>query len=251
MISKLITLFLLVASASAHMEMANPPARRSQYSKYYQDHDMVDWDNDAPLDPNQGRPFPCRGFPEGPAEVTLKAGEPFTIKLRGSATHGGGHCQFALKYRVNGRDTPFVVFNTVMEKCPLNYDYTMTLPATAPGGKAVLAWTWVNAVGNREYYMNCADVNIVGPTQSCMAGKELFVCNYPGYPTIPEFALDPEHGRHYFNERKDTQLCVGKQKTSVKGQKSPSEHDKPSKPRRPQRPTPKQRHTHAAQEKDE
>ncbi|KAI7833922.1 hypothetical protein BX661DRAFT_169026 [Kickxella alabastrina] len=36
--------------------------------------------------------------------------------------------------------------------------YTFTLPAGLPGtSNAIFAWTWVNAVGNREFYNNCGE----------------------------------------------------------------------------------------------
>lgn len=59
----------------------------------------------------------------------------------------------------------------------------MKLPANLPScEKCTFAWTWINAVGNREYYMNCADVKIIGTQQGNIAGKSLYVANLPGYP---------------------------------------------------------------------
>ncbi|KAL1924239.1 uncharacterized protein VTP21DRAFT_7274 [Calcarisporiella thermophila] len=208
-----LALLALSTAVLAHMEVAYPPPRRSKYSNYYKSIGQIDYDMKSPLNPDQW-PFPCRNFPEGPAETTLKAGSNIQVQIVGTATHNGGHCQFALQYP--GSD--FVVFHTIMEECPLSKNYTVPIPASAPAGKATFAWTWVNALGNREYYMNCADVNIDGPTKSCMKGKELAVANYPGYPTIPEFHKDPTHGRKYFDQRKDTQVCNSKSATNqIKG----------------------------------
>jgi len=37
------------------------------------------------------------------------------------------------------------------------------VPASLPDSKNVLfAWAWFNNVGNREFYMNCASVDVVG-----------------------------------------------------------------------------------------
>ncbi|KAL1924238.1 uncharacterized protein VTP21DRAFT_7273 [Calcarisporiella thermophila] len=193
---------------------------------YYRSKGQIDYDMNAPLNPRQvaNWPFPCRGYPVGPAEVTFKAGQSLRVILEGSATHGGGHCQFALQYN-NG---PFVVFETFMERCPLDKQYTVTIPSTAPAGNAVFVWTWVNAIGNREYYMNCADIIIEGPSKSCLKGKELAVVNYPGYPTIPEFSQDPTHGRKYFDNRKDIEVCVGRTGIAAdKGTRKSKHHKRP------------------------
>jgi len=45
--------------------------------------------------------------------------------------------------------------------CPLNSTYNFTIPSSAPSGQALFAWTWQNYKGNREYYMNCAAVQIL------------------------------------------------------------------------------------------
>lgn len=40
------------------------------------------------------------------------------------------------------------------------YDFNM--PSDVANGDALFAWTWFNYEGNREMYMNCADVTITG-----------------------------------------------------------------------------------------
>ncbi|KAL1924187.1 uncharacterized protein VTP21DRAFT_7222 [Calcarisporiella thermophila] len=228
MISKLLfiplTLLVITSITLAHMEMAFPPPRRSKYSEYYRKNGNIDYNMNSPLNPSQW-PYPCRGFPVGPAEFTFKAGSSLKVQLAGSATHGGGHCQFALQYD-NGQ---FVVFHTIFDECPLSKNYTVTIPSTAPNGKAAFVWTWVNAIGNREYYMNCADVNIDGPAQSCMDGLEQVVLNYPGYPTIPEFSQDPTHGKQHFNNRKPARVCRGGASAQSKN-KSKKPKKKPNTP---------------------
>ncbi|KAJ2388910.1 hypothetical protein GGI05_003653, partial [Coemansia sp. RSA 2603] len=77
-------------------------------------------------------------------------------------------------------------------------DYTFNLPTDLPSSdKAVFAWTWVNAIGNREFYMNCADIAIKG-TSSSYTGKQMTIANHDGYPTIPEFSGDYTTGLSYY-----------------------------------------------------
>jgi hypothetical protein len=64
----------------------------------------------------------------------------------------------------------------------------VTIPSSAPPGNATLTWTWVNAAGNREYYMNCVDVTLTGgPKDGKVTGPQNLVANMPNAPTIPEF----------------------------------------------------------------
>ncbi|KAJ1788165.1 hypothetical protein LPJ59_005584, partial [Coemansia sp. RSA 2399] len=77
--------------------------------------------------------------------------------------------------------------------------YTFDLPSDLPGtDHAVFAWTWVNAAGNREFYMNCGDVAIEGSAGS-YTGKEVTIANYgAGYPVIAEFNGDYDIGIEYY-----------------------------------------------------
>jgi hypothetical protein len=54
-----------------------------------------------------------------------------------------------------------------------------TVPADAPAGEALFAWTWFNQVGNREMYMNCATVTITGGSGGAglSALPDMFVAN--------------------------------------------------------------------------
>lgn len=76
-----------------------------------------------------------------------------------SANHGGGSCQISLS--TDGAKT-FTVLQSIIGNCPTsgtsNLDFT--IPADAPTGNHVLAWTWHNQIGNREMYMNCASVTL-------------------------------------------------------------------------------------------
>ncbi|KAJ2862313.1 hypothetical protein GGI22_002229 [Coemansia erecta] len=78
--------------------------------------------------------------------------------------------------------------------------YTFTLPKELPNSDSVIfAWSWVNAIGNREFYMNCADVAITGSSSSSYTGKQMVIANHNGYPTIPAFGGDYTTGLQYYN----------------------------------------------------
>lgn len=130
-----------------------------------------------PLAPD-GSNFPCfvpadkMVFPSN-AE-TLTAGTASSIKLGGSAVHGGGSCQVSITYDMPPRkDSVYRVLHSFQGGCPENnsgnralgdskeYEFGFTVPSEVAAGKAVLVWTWFNRIGNREMYMRCAPVNIV------------------------------------------------------------------------------------------
>ncbi|KAJ1910091.1 hypothetical protein LPJ71_003296, partial [Coemansia sp. S17] len=107
---------------------------------------------------------------------------------------------FSLSY--DGGNT-FVVVYQVLGRCfgadQGTRQYTFGLPAGLPGSdKVVFAWTWVNAIGNREFYMNCADVAIKGGSAP-YTGKQMTIANHNGYPTIPEFSGSFDTGANYYN----------------------------------------------------
>ncbi|KAJ2842031.1 hypothetical protein J3B02_005701, partial [Coemansia erecta] len=134
--------------------------------------------------------------PYASPSATWTAGQSVTVKFNPSAAiHSGGNCEFSISY--DGGKT-FAVIHQELRYCFLGSkpasltntatvsSYTFNLPADLPSSdKAVFAWTWVNASGNREFYMNCADVAIKGGSSSSYTGKEMTIANYPGYPTIP------------------------------------------------------------------
>ncbi|KAJ1769752.1 hypothetical protein LPJ74_003777 [Coemansia sp. RSA 1843] len=122
-------------------------------------------------------------------------------------SHSGGHAEFSISYD-GGK--AFVVLIQVLRyvfvgKYPGAITnevsvlaYYIKLPDKLPSSdKAVFAWTWVNASGNREFYMNCADVAIKGTSDS-ITGKEMTIVNYPNYPTVPEFKRNYETAINYY-----------------------------------------------------
>ncbi|KAJ9086610.1 hypothetical protein DSO57_1002332 [Entomophthora muscae] len=162
--------FLTMSLVLAHMKLTNPAPRRSKHNSGYKD---IDYDMTSPLG---GRfSYPCRGFPEGPVSKKYTAGKNFTVTLGGSATHGGGHCQFAMSF--DGQD--FVVIQTELGTClKSGKSFPVQIPKNFPSGRAVFAWVWNNRVGNREMYMNCADIEITGGSGTSYTGPELLIANF-------------------------------------------------------------------------
>lgn len=167
----------LISTATAHMEMTNPPPIRSKYNPFTTN---IDYDMINPLD-KSGSNFPCKGYhtlfdtPQGASVATWQPGETHTISLAGSATHNGGSCQVSISY---DRGASFTVLKSWIGNCPLKPDWTFTLPAVMPKGEALFAWSWHNNIGNREMYMNCAHITIGGNSPGAITGRpSLFVAN--------------------------------------------------------------------------
>lgn len=182
----IITLLANIFICNSHSFMNYPVCRRSKYSSYYVNKNLVDYNIMAPLN-IYGYTFPCKGFPEGPAITTIKSNKVQINIEPSNPIHGGGHCQFGITYD----SKTFIVLKQVISTCLLNDSkYEMILPKI-PNGKLTIFWTSINAIGNREYYMDCADVEVKIPdnnvTDDIINGKELIVVNLPGYKIIPEF----------------------------------------------------------------
>lgn len=79
-----------------------------------------------------------------------------------------------------------MVIEQVDGGCPdAGFEWPVKLPDNLPSnGKAVLGWTWINAVGNRELYMNCADIAIQGGPGSSIGGAGLLLANIGGHEIV-------------------------------------------------------------------
>ncbi|TGO86228.1 hypothetical protein BPOR_0322g00080 [Botrytis porri] len=158
----------LVAVSNAHMIMTSPVP----YG--------VDTLNNSPLEAS-GADFPCKqrdGVYAVTTQNTMELGGSYDLAFKGSAVHGGGSCQVSITYdETPSASSTFKVIHSIVGGCPMkniagnngdNKDavdpdtYNFTIPSTLPAGKATLAWTWFNKVGNREMYMNCAPVTLTG-----------------------------------------------------------------------------------------
>ena len=160
LLSLLTCICLLTSTASAHVQMSKPFPLRSNLDPQTPG-ELRDYDMTAPLQAD-GSNFPCKGYHKdatGRTVAQYQAGQKYDMQLSGSATHLGGSCQLSLSY--DGGAT-FKVIKSMIGGCPISQQYDFTIPASAPSGKALFAWTWLNFEGNREFYMNCAEVEIVG-----------------------------------------------------------------------------------------
>jgi hypothetical protein len=167
----------------------------------------------APKDPlhADGSDFPCHGvsLPKTGGQK-LVAGSSFQMEfdigISGSnnAVHGGGSCQLAITYETEDARNPDVwrVIFSIEGGCPANtagnlspravscesdqqadcvHGWNIPLPQGLTSGHAILSWTWFNAVGNREMYQNCVDVDIVNGTGRQMDSlPALYIANING-----------------------------------------------------------------------
>lgn len=155
---------LLGASGSlAHMTMSDPaPLRSKDNPNAGQD---VDYEQKNPISSDE---FPCKntlkliGTDAGASVADYKAGESYSATIEGSADHEGGSCQFSLSY---DKGETWKVIQSIIGDCPVSggASFDFTIPADAPDSdEAVFSWSWINKVGNREFYQNCAVVSISG-----------------------------------------------------------------------------------------
>ncbi|KAI4635307.1 uncharacterized protein J4E87_000257 [Alternaria ethzedia] len=182
----------LAASATAHMIMDYPvPYGKASL-------------NSSPLAPGD---YPCKQR-SGMYEVTemnqWDAGETKTISFTGSAVHGGGSCQFSITTDPEpSESSQWKVIQSVVGGCPSNVTgniepadpnghgaatFPVKMPESIPDGQYTFAWTWINKIGNREFYMNCAPVKVGSGSGSAStksdasalsALPDMFVANLP------------------------------------------------------------------------
>ncbi|KAJ9643663.1 hypothetical protein H2204_001808 [Knufia peltigerae] len=159
-------LLLLAATTNAHMIMKTPvPYGKSSLTN-------------SPLLAD-GSDFPCKQrsgvYDAEGAQNVAAIGEPQTLSFTGSAVHGGGSCQVSLTTDLQPtKESKWMVIKSIEGGCPANVpgnlpadpngDGASTFQFTVPDGIApgdyTLAWSWINKVGNREFYMNCAPFTV-------------------------------------------------------------------------------------------
>lgn len=172
---------------------------------------------------NAELPFPCQGRTEHVEKrTTLTAGTTQTVKFWISAVHGGGSCQFSVTYDYPPPADPakWKTLYSIIGDCPAkaaaNLDtiekdkdgrengpqcgndsgtecvrqFDVPIPSGIRNSEnATFAFTWFNKIGNREMYMNCAPVSIVGGTddEELMSSlPPVFVANTPDTCTTGE-----------------------------------------------------------------
>ncbi|KAI1214966.1 lytic polysaccharide monooxygenase [Annulohypoxylon truncatum] len=194
--STIFTLAGLAALVNGHMKMKSPaPFDPSAL-------------NNSPLDAS-GSDFPCKfgsGYSAtGGTTNTFALGSKQTLSFVGQATHGGGSCQVSITYDTTPtKDSKWKVIHSIEGGCPAKgvsgnmgdsadaddpFTYPYTIPSNIPAGKATIAWTWFNKVGNREMYMNCGALELTGTggSQSDFdALPDMLVMNIAGKPTTLE-----------------------------------------------------------------
>jgi hypothetical protein len=160
---------LLASFVYGHVQMKTPYPIRSPLNP--QGGSNKDYSYTSPL-LSSGANYPCKGYQNDTfvSVATYAPGGTYEMELDGGATHGGGSCQISLSY-----DTAetFTVIKSIEGGCPIPEKYSFTIPSDAPIGHALLAWTWFNKNGNREMYMNCAQVTIQGGSSKRSHPREL------------------------------------------------------------------------------
>ncbi|KAF9575999.1 hypothetical protein EC968_000559 [Mortierella alpina] len=195
----------------------------------------IDYDINSPIGTHDRINQPlCKHTVPYTTRTVYKAGETINTQYSVGASHGGGHCQWALSYD-DGKT--WVVIETLIRNCLKNagadYSVPVTIPANAPSGKATFMWLWNNAIGNRELYSNCADIEIQGRAGGQITGVEPLIANYgPNSQYIGEFPGSQNDGSQHFAKRKPITVGAGGNPPPTK----PTEN--PTKPTENPKPTP-------------
>lgn len=174
-------------TVNAHLFIKYPPSRNSKYSIYYTINNKVNYNIMEPLYVSASKfAYPCKGFPIGPSTVKINSNV-INLTFEGFV-HIYGVCQIGIS--INNID--FIVLKTITN-CfkDGNMIIQLKLPDNFPSKKIIVFWTYINAVGNREYYMDCADVFVnnkmaFNPIYK-ISGKELLIVNILNYDRIDEF----------------------------------------------------------------
>lgn len=127
--------------ALAHMQMSSPSPLRDPHATN-RPQEPKDYNILSPLNAD-GSNFACKGYHLNTPLTTVatyEAGSKQTLRLKGSATHGGGSCQISMSCD-GGND--FRVMKSIVGGCPLSDSYDFTVPEDMPAAdKCLLAWTW-------------------------------------------------------------------------------------------------------------
>jgi hypothetical protein len=150
----------LAGLVSGHIHIIDPAPIRSKENPY--SGNAIDYDINNPL--TSMSMIPCKGAlsyfnsPQGTPVKTYARGRTYQMVMGTGADHSGGSCQISLSY---DQGSSFTVIKSIIGGCAAqNGVWSFTIPSDAPTGKAVFSWSWINRVGNREFYQNCAAVTI-------------------------------------------------------------------------------------------
>ncbi|KAF9358298.1 hypothetical protein BGX34_008980 [Mortierella sp. NVP85] len=205
---------LSALTAEAHVGLRRPCGRYTSASgcPAPPPGQSIDYDINSPIGVygSIGAPL-CKHTVPYTQRTVYNAGETINTQYSVGASHGGGHCQWALSYD-DGKT--WVVIKTLIREClrdaGADYSVPVQIPANAPSGKATFMWLWNNAIGNRELYSNCADIEIKGTNGGSISGVAPLIANYgPNSAYIPEFGGNQPDSRALFDKRKPITITVG------------------------------------------
>ncbi|KAF9929599.1 hypothetical protein FBU30_001440 [Linnemannia zychae] len=233
-VSLLIIVALLEALiAHAHVDLTTPCARYQAAAGCPPppSGQTIDYNTAAPISSGGVNTQPlCKHSVPYTTRTVYKAGDAIQTGYGIGSAHGGGHCQWALSY---DNEKTWVVIQTEIRTClhgvvngQTGVKVPVTIPKNAPSGNVTFMWLWVNAIGVRELYSNCADIRIEGTNGGTLTGVEPLLANFDNaHGMIPEFPnpTDPD-GHELFDARKPVTITVDGSGTSVQStpQASPS-----------------------------
>ncbi|KAF9916936.1 hypothetical protein BX616_002376 [Lobosporangium transversale] len=215
----------LTVFSEAHVSLRSPCPRGAPFAGCPKA-STIDYDITTPIGTNDhiGRPL-CKNTDVQSKRAFYKAGQTIKTEYQIGAAHGGGHCQWALSY---DEGKTWVVIQTLVRDCLRNvpnggkYSVNVKIPKDAPSGKAIFMWLWNNAIGNRELYSNCVDIEINGKNGGKLKGVRPLIANYgPGTSVIGEFPRQNDaDGHELFAKRKSITITVPKASKSKSKSKS-------------------------------
>ncbi|KAF9360425.1 hypothetical protein BGX26_009412 [Mortierella sp. AD094] len=214
-------------TAQAHVGLSSPCGRYQPGAGCPQPPagQSIDYNINSPIGTHDAKEFPlCKHTVPYSHRTVYKAGQTIHTEYSVGASHGGGHCQYALSYD-DGKT--WAVIKTVIRDCLKGvsggdkYTVPVQIPSDAPSGKATFMWLWNNAIGNRELYSNCADIEIKGKNGGQVKGVAPLIANYGRSSFyIPEFpGANDKDGHEEFAKRKPVTMTVngsGKPKPTTK-----------------------------------
>ncbi|KAJ1928191.1 hypothetical protein IWQ60_002269 [Tieghemiomyces parasiticus] len=165
-----------------------------------------DYDSASPIASKGAAVLPLCRHPKGSGPVVnYKAGQQVSWVFNEGAIHEGGHCEISFSLD----DKNFISFHTVLTKCFLGSSpptINFQIPPTMPSFDSItIAWSWINASGNREFYHNCATASIDGVAGGVITGYPMVTANYPipgtEFVQIGEFAYGADPRLDLYNNR--------------------------------------------------
>lgn len=181
--------------------------------------------------------FPCQrklgeAFTAGGNVNNFELGSKQTLKWIGTAVHGGGSCQISISYDTNPTpDSVWKVIHSIEGGCPARKTpgnrepasasapdpdtYEYTIPENIPTGKATISVSWLNRIGNREFYMYCGAVELTGKggdKASYESLPDIYVANLPEINSCktPEDKTNGEKDWKFPNAGKSVEDNTGK-----------------------------------------